>query len=389
MRTQLHSLALVVSLTVPLESRLPAQQVPVTAIRSSDREALLAQGFTRIVDIRELRDRRVVLLDADDRLVYIVSATLREATQVGRAGDGPGEYRMPSRLLPLGDDTTAVLDMHNGRLLTITPSGKPGRILDLRYTSDGSPSQPPSASDLANHFYARARPVRLSPDGALEVADSAAILRWTLNGRPDTAAFIADDPERYQLRGGFVRSSPITPFEPRPSWTVGADGRIAVVYPDPYHVVLFAPNRSSTEGPTLPHDPIRVTEEHKQVHRAEAERPRPTMQARINDPQSAAITMIRWPFREPSEWPEFLPPFLVDAVIQFDPDGNLWVQRTTPSPTDARYDIIGRDGKLHHVVQLPAGTRLLGFGPGTLYVVRRDDVDLEYLDRYARPTFDR
>jgi hypothetical protein len=46
-------------------------------------------------------------------------------------------------------------------------------------------------------------------------------------------------------------------------------------------------------------------------------------------------------------------------------------------------------GKLHHVVHLPAGARLLGFGPGTLYVVRHNDVDLEYLDRYARPTFDR
>jgi hypothetical protein len=369
-----------------LESRLAAQQVPVTTIRSTDREASLAQGFTRIVAIRELQDGRLVLLDADDRLVYIVSATLTEARQIGRTGDGPGEYRMPSRLLPLGADTTAVLDTHNGRLLTITASAEPGRILDLRFSNGRSTSQPPSASDLTNRFYARARPVRTSPDGTLEVADSVAILRWTLNGQPDTAAFIADDPERYQLRGGLVRSSPITPFEPRPSWTVGADGRIAVVYPDPYHVMLIAPNRNSTEGPALPHEPIRVTEEHKQVHRAEAERPRPTMGGRINDPQSAAITMISWPFREPSEWAEFLPPFLVNAVIQFDPDGNLWVERTTPSPSDSRYDIIGRDGSLRHVVHLPAGTRLLGFGPRSLYVVRRDDVDLEYLDRYARPT---
>jgi hypothetical protein len=33
-------------------------------------------------------------------------------------------------------------------------------------------------------------------------------------------------------------------------------------------------------------------------------------------------------------------------------------------------------------VALPPKTRLVGFGNGTLYLVRRDDDDLEYLQRY-------
>ena len=176
-------------------------------------------------------------------------------------------------------------------------------------------------------------------------------------------------------------------FRSPSAWAVGAAGRVAVVYPDPYHIMLIARDRSATEGPTIPYDRMRVTEEHKQTHRAEAERPRPMMAGRINDPQAASVTMVRRPFREPSGWAEFLPPFVANAEILFDPDGNLWVERTTASPADAQYDVIGRDGTLRHQVLLPAGTRLLGFGRNALYLVRRDDLDLEYLERYSHSGF--
>jgi hypothetical protein len=36
-------------------------------------------------------------------------------------------------------------------------------------------------------------------------------------------------------------------------------------------------------------------------------------------------------------------------------------------------------------VVLPAKTRLLGFGQGTVYLVRTDDDDLQYLQRYRLP----
>jgi hypothetical protein len=47
------------------------------------------------------------------------------------------------------------------------------------------------------------------------------------------------------------------------------------------------------------------------------------------------------------------------------------------------YDVIDRTGKLTFRVVMPGHTRIIGFGPdGAIYAVRRDDSDLEYLQRY-------
>lgn len=369
-------------------SAASAQRSTEFSIKDRDRQAALAQGLTRIAGVRELQDGRVILLDADDRLVYIVSIDLGEARQIGRAGEGPGEYRLPSRLLPLRGDTTALLDLQDARLLTITPSGEAGDVLGVGSGAALRPTVPPSASDIANHFYGRASPIRTMPDGSRQTTDSAAILRWRHGESPDTAAFVAVDREGYRIEGGFVRSSPIPPFAPRPAWSVSIDGWVAVAYPDPYHVVLVKPDGLTLQGPVIPYDGLRVTDAHKRAYREAAERPRPMLSVRRNDPGSGTVTMLRRPFREPSEWPDVLPPFLATAVVQFDVDGDLWIERTTDAGAPAAYDVIRRDGSVRGHVVLPAGRRLAGFGREDVYLVRRDEFDLEYLERYRRPRLD-
>lgn len=94
--------------------------------------------------------------------------------------------------------------------------------------------------------------------------------------------------------------------------------------------------------------------------------------------------MVQRPFTEPPSWPKHLPPFLSDARVEFAPDGTLWLERSLASPDDApTYDLIDRVGRVSARVRLPPGRRLLGFGRGSVYVVRRDEFDLEYLERYA------
>lgn len=350
-----------------------------------DREAALDQGFTRIADVRELQDGRVVLLDADDRLVYLATAGLGEVRQIGRAGEGPGEYRIPVRLFALRGDTTAVLDILNGRLLTISPAGEAGDVLGIGSGTAQRPPTRPAASDLANHFYGRISPVRVAADGSQQITDSAAILRWRLGGNPDTVAFIAVDKDDYRIQGRGIQSSAITPFEPRSGWAVSPDGWIAVAYPDPYHVVFVGPDDSTQEGRLIPYQKLKVTEAHRQAYRETAERPRPMLSGPARGSGSGAVRMVRRPFREPSEWPEHLPPFLSNATLQFDPDGNLWIERTTRAEDPPTYDVVARDGNVHAQVMLPAGRRLVAFGGQTLYAVRRDELDLEYLERYRRP----
>lgn len=47
------------------------------------------------------------------------------------------------------------------------------------------------------------------------------------------------------------------------------------------------------------------------------------------------------------------------------------------------YDMVDAHGRLERRVVLPRATHLLGFGKSTVYLIRTDDDDLQWLQRYA------
>jgi hypothetical protein len=107
---------------------------------------------------------------------------------------------------------------------------------------------------------------------------------------------------------------------------------------------------------------------------------------RLFSPGGGQTTTYRArPVVEPLEWPEYLPPFL-DRALRFAPDGMLWVERTVPADAAPVHDVIDAEGRVSYRVSLPKKTRLVGFGANSAYLVRIDDDDLEYLQRYRLPT---
>ena len=79
------------------------------------------------------------------------------------------------------------------------------------------------------------------------------------------------------------------------------------------------------------------------------------------------------------DFPEFKGPF-INAVA--GPNNQIWVQRYMPAGAPPTYDVIDATGKVIQRVVLPKSTRLLGFGAGTVYLVRNDEDDLQYVQRY-------
>ena len=64
-------------------------------------------------------------------------------------------------------------------------------------------------------------------------------------------------------------------------------------------------------------------------------------------------------------------------------DGRLWVQRYAPAAdTRTPYDIIDRSGAVVARAYVPNAGRVVGFGARSIYVVRRDADDLQYLQRF-------
>jgi len=96
------------------------------------------------------------------------------------------------------------------------------------------------------------------------------------------------------------------------------------------------------------------------------------------------MELMRRPYEAPKTWPEFLPPYRGSG--QFAPDGLIWINRMTAAGRPPLYDIISANGKLFERVELPPRTKLVGFGAKSVYLVRLDQDDLQYLQRHVLPT---
>jgi hypothetical protein len=71
--------------------------------------------------------------------------------------------------------------------------------------------------------------------------------------------------------------------------------------------------------------------------------------------------------------------------MAFDSRGILWVQRTTFGRDGGRYDLIDSTGAVSERIRFPEGHRVVGFGRGTVYLIRRNADDLEFLQRMDLP----
>jgi len=368
----------------------PQQQPPLRRLGAP--EVVYSEPFTAVTSVRELRDGRVLVADARDKVLHLVDFRTGTATRVGREGAGPGEYGIPQSLVALPADTTLLYDPMNGRLLLILPDGTPGPV--LRVTEPNPATQgPPRAADLRGHFYYEL-PRPAEPGGRYH-ASKADILRIDrANSRTDTLATL-QLPERFTtavrvLPGGMVRRFTNKPLAPQDVAAFAADGRVAVARARDYRVEWLATDGEKVVGPATPYQRVRITGAEREAFLRSQTRPgsiivtgRPGAGAGPGAPRAAPIPPGRGAFEEqPVEWPEYMPPFLAGAAaIAFD--GRLWVLKTRvhedPIPV---YDVFDGAGRLVERVALPAGTRLAGFGRGVVYLARTDADDLLWLGRY-------
>ena len=156
------------------------------------------------------------------------------------------------------------------------------------------------------------------------------------------------------------------------------DGWIAVAHPDPYRVDWRRPDGQWIRGAPLPFTPVEVTHEEKCFRLS-----RVTLYTECRLDQF------------PVAWPKHVPAFVKSRLrrvtpgstaLRPAPGGMLLVIRTpTVEAPENRYDVIDRSGVLRGVFRLPVDQTIVGFGPSSLYVVRKDEVDLQTLSRHAWP----
>ncbi|MBX3147745.1 MAG: hypothetical protein KF785_13345 [Gemmatimonadales bacterium] len=92
-------------------------------------DATVSRPFDRLRGVHELRDGRVVVVDANEQGVMVVDLARDRVVPLGRIGSGPREYRYPTGLLRLGGDSIGIIDNGNSRILVVTGAGRPGGTL--------------------------------------------------------------------------------------------------------------------------------------------------------------------------------------------------------------------------------------------------------------------
>ena len=376
-----------------------AQNVPTRTLAKPDLE--YSEPFTQIAGIRELRDGRVVTIDPRDKTIQVVDLRAGTATKLGREGSGPGEYGLPLSLLALPNDTSAVLDMLNQRLLLINPNATVGGFVDLNVPPPSGGGRGdgvrmvggnlPRIADAKGRMYMEGPPFRMTENGP-QSADSVPMIRWDRgSGKRDTVAWRKVPQGAAQISGGrsgggqnvSFRVGGGPPFAGADAMLVAPDGRVAVVRHEPFSVDFISETGQRTRGRPISYEKVKVSEGHKAEWR-ERQRGATAMMMTNDNGRRSATMAPQNNVQDPETWGgEFMPPFLTGTNnVVFSNDGYLWIARTGPAGMAPTYDVVDRGGNVVQRIVLPKRHRLLGFGNSAIYLARLDEDDLQYLQKY-------
>lgn len=346
-----------ISLMALAASGLGAQTPAVAELRP---DATLEEPYSLIRGLVELPDGRVVVADQRENALYLASFDGGERQTLGRNGEGPHEYASLVGLFPGPADTTYAYDIKNARIALATPGGIPS-VLTFREL--GAEGVYPRFVDRGRRMYWDNRSgTRIAKMNQPESDDAhrTVVMRTDGKGGIDTLASLETP--------GPVNPGPIAEWD---FWAAGPGGSVAIVRnQDEYRVEWVGPDGSTVRGPV-------VDEERVRVGRADRDSLSRIQGASVGTPGGASRA------RRDVYLPDHFP-FAKSVAVS--PDGRAWVERALPVADDKPlFDVFGADGRRVARYRLQAGRVLVGFGRGTVYATREDDVGLKWVERYRVP----
>jgi len=377
----------VIAAAILLTPGIASAQLPKET-RLGAATATLKEPFGLVNAVRELSDGRVVVAAPLDGKVVVVDPAFRSARQLGREGQGPGEYRQPDAAWPFPGDSTLIVDLGNARLSILAPNGSFGRSMPMTVGRfNPGAGRPPSfviprGVDASGRVYFQ---------GSALGQDSTEMLRIDAQGKVDTVGRVKLPSVDRQSSGGAnqreVRMRPI-PYAGTDGWAVASSGAVGVARIGDYHVEWIGSSGTKSGRPT-PVDKVRIGSKEKEEWALQQQLSGGigvAVEARNGDVQVSFrrggggqepdLTGLNFPAEKP---------FFDATGVVADGSGRLWVSRSLPAGQSRLYDVFGPDGNLVGSVRFPEGRRLVGFGKASLYAVQIDDDGLNTLERYALP----
>jgi hypothetical protein len=333
--------------------------------------------------VRELEDHSVLVIDEKENRVVHVDFLSDNVADVGRTGDGPGEYRRAGRIWALAGDSSLIADLEaprwsvlDGPTVVNTLTGQAPVLRVLPYGTLRGTDRGQGVIMLYPEVDSIGRPL---------LRDSGRVIRADrVDGDTQTVTRFGRNPRRgsgpvAEAAGDGRPGTPVyvVAITVHDEVVLFADGWLAIARSRPYRIDWCTPQQSCRPGPLIERAK-RMRPNHKRMHLEIASR------------------TTQWPptssLDQTAGWPEFVPPFVYPhslrdgSALSASPDGRILVERFLGSTTTTRsYDIIDRSGRRVAVLDLPIKERIVGFGTESVYVVVTDDLDVQRLRRHPWP----
>lgn len=358
--------------------------------------AVFPEDFGTIQTVREMSDGRVLVADPLGNALYLVDMDAGTRTVLGREGAGPGEYRQPDAVWALPGGSSLLIDLGNGRTTTLGPDLTFGETSPLTMGEFRPGSTMvlalPQGMDDRGRIYTRA----LGGGFGGEPPDSAAILRVDREtAAVDTIGnFKLQD--RTQSTSGDANNRRVSissiPLSPEDAWGVAPDGSVVIARSSDYHIEWLGPDGSVTSGPPTPFETIAIGTAEKEEFIQTSGRSGGGIGISVTvDNGAVQMNFSRGGSGggtreiDSYDWPDTKPPFY-SGRLDVDGEGRAWVRRHVEAGAEATYDLFDRRGERVGTIKFANNRRVIGFGAFTVYVVAYDEVDLNYLERYALPS---
>jgi hypothetical protein len=387
-------ITLTAGISLGLLHSLAAQPNPADGDRAPKRLAGTPAEFPGVFSViravMALPDGRLVVSDPEENRILLIDFPKGTSLELARTGAGPREYRKAGGLYRARGGGVLLFDQGLRRLLPVSPSGEVQDILALPVPGSSSSSSnrgpDPYASDSLGNAYGA---IRFGRDMN---APTFPLVRYVRGARPDTVARLLKAPSKVIEATANSTRSQEGVFAPQDAWVVAPDGRIGVVGAAPYRVEWIPLSGSVVTGPTISYKAVVVTQADKDAAASGAgalggkqnvnlgigPAGAPPPPAGAGDPAARKELLfadVKSPVRIGfGHWP------------LLDESGRLWVERSLPASSKTTvFDVFDRAGNLAERIEIPSGSRLIGFDARWLYTVRVDADDFEHLQRFPLP----
>lgn len=329
----------------------------------------MASPLAHISAAQELASGKILISDARTPLVALLDPATGALTAVGAAGAGADHYAQPGGFYGGPNGNTLLLDRSEPRALVIGPDA---RIMSSYSVAQRGVSGSSDADIDRVHLDARGFVYLVDRNAAM-----IARMRSGNSGTDRSADIVRLDPvqqskvivatllqqsEIVTSSGNGMTFSQMIAGSPADGWGVMPDGRVAIVRATPYRVDWVSPDGKISKGPAIDYTPIPLTDQDKQaITRAAGKAPSVGVGGADGGTPTTSADMER-------KFAATKPPFAPDDVV-VSPAGRVWVMRSQPfGANSSLYDVFDTNGARIDRVQFPVNSRVIGFGPGSVFV---------------------